>query len=132
MGLHLTKIDAVFKHRIMWCAVAEKLRQLEGSNQFITISDVKREVIDTRFSKIPSPDARCFMCDYAIEAMPSIHGSACKFCPLMELSLGQKLTDCIGTCLNGLYSIVEAEILYGNYTKASKTALEIAFLPVIN
>ena len=132
MMLHLTKVDAVFKHRIMWCAVAEKLRRLEGSGLEVSLEKIKEDVIYTRFLKLYRPFACCFLCDYTVEVAPPIHGSVCKFCPLMELSLSQKLLDNVGECLNGLFSVVCARISDCEFKKASKTALEIAFLPIVN
>lgn len=132
MGLHLTKIDAVFKHRVMWCAIAEILRQLEGFGLEVSLEKIKEDVIYTRFLKLHRPLASCFLCDYTVEVAPALHGSACDICPLMELSSSQKLSDCVGECLNGLFSVVCARISDCEFKKASKTALEIAFLPVIN
>ena len=121
----LSKADAVFKHRVLWCAIAEKLRRFDGATEDISLMEVKADVYAERFGKIRPPQHFCFLCDYALLARPK--GGNCSSCPL--LSKDQPFSD---MCLNGLYFDVIDYFHEHNLKKASETALKIAFLPVVN
>lgn len=117
----LSKADTVFKHRVLWCAIAEKLRRFDGATEDISLMEVKADVYAERFGKIRPPQHLCFLCDYALFAHD------CSSCPLLDKD--QPFSD---MCLNGLYFDVIDYFHEHDYKKASETALNIAFLPVVN
>lgn len=114
----LTKADAVFKHRVFWCAMAEYMSKGIVKD---TIGELKYTVLIERFPAYAlNLDCNCFLCTYALD---------CKRCPLQDITQSD--------CLKGLYRnfdfvyYVEGREL-GDFSEAVKTALKIAFLPVIN
>lgn len=121
----LSKADTVFKHRVLWSAIAEKLRQFDGAAEDIFFIEVKVGVYVERFDKIRPAHNLCFLCDYSLFAHPE--GDNCSSCPL--LSKDQPFSD---MCLNGLYFDVIDYFREHDFKKASETALKIAFLPVVN
>ena len=125
----LSKADTVFKHRVLWCAIAEKLRQFDNATEYILeyifFIKVKENVCAERFDKIRPAHNLCFLCDYSLFAHPE--GDNCSSCPL--LSKDQPFAD---MCLNGLYFDVIDYFHEHDFKKASETALKIAFLPVVN
>lgn len=121
----LTKADTVFKHRVMWCAIAEKLRRFDGATEDILLMEVKADVFVERFDKIRPAYNLCFLCNYSLLAHQK--GNNCSNCPL--LSKDQPFSD---MCLNGLYFDVIDYFHEHDFKKASETALKIAFLPVVN
>lgn len=121
----LSKADTVFKHRVLWCAIAEKLRRFDSATGYIFFIGVKADVYAERFGKIQPAHNLCFLCDYTLFAHPE--GDNCSSCPL--LSKNQPFSD---MCLNGLYADVIDYFHEHDFKKASETALKIAFLPVVN
>ncbi len=121
----LSKADTVFKHRVLWCAIAEKLRQFDGAAEDILLMEVKADVFAERFDKIRPAHYLCFLCDYSLFTHPE--GYICSSCPL--LSKDQPFSD---MCLNGLYFDVIDYFHEHDFKKASEAALKIAFLPVVN
>lgn len=125
MAYPLTKADMVFKHRVLWCAIAEKLRQFDGATEDVLLMEIKADVYAERFGKIRPSQHLCFLCDFSLFAHPE--GDNCSSCPL--LSKDQPFAD---MCLNGLYFDVIDYFHMHDFQKASETALKIAFLPVVN
>ena len=121
----LSKADTVFKHRVLWYAIAEKLRQFDSATEDVLLMEVKADVCAERFDKIRPAHNLCFLCDYSLFAHPE--GDNCSSCPL--LSKDQPFAD---MCLNGLYFDVIDYFHEHDFKKASETALKIAFLPVVN
>ena len=116
--MELTKADAVFKHRVLWCAMADYMSKGIVAS---TISALKDMVLEERFPYYFGVlDYNCFLCTYARD---------CEHCPLQDITQDK--------CLDGLYKhfdsvyYIEGREL-GDYSEAVKTALKIAFLPVIN
>lgn len=110
----LTKSDAVFKHRVLWCAMADYMSKGIVAS---TISALKDMVLEERFPNYAGVlDYNCFLCTYAND---------CNRCPLQDIT--------VNSCLNGLdYKFFLAYHVESDYSEAVKTALKIAFLPVIN
>lgn len=114
----LTKADAVFKHRVLWCAMAEYIAKgiVEDA-----IYELKEMVLEERFPNYAGVlNYNCFLCSYAC---------ICERCPLQNITQDN--------CLGGLYehfsfAYYEDGIKLGDFSEAAKTALKIAFLPVIN
>ena len=114
----LTKADAVFKHRVLWCAMAD---YIEKGIIKDTVAELKYEVLKERFPAYAlNLDYNCFLCTYALD---------CEHCPLQDITQSN--------CLGGLYR--NFDFVYhmegrelGDFSEAVKTALKIAFLPVIN
>ena len=123
---HLSKVDTVFKHRVLWCAIAEKLRRFDGATEDVLLmKKVKADVCAERFDKIRPTHNLCFLCDYSLFAHPE-GDNGCS-CPLLNKE--QPFAD---MCLNGLYADVIDYFHEHDFKKASETALKIAFLPVVN
>lgn len=116
--MELTKADAVFKHRVLWCAMAEYMSKGIIKD---TIAGLKYKVLKERFPTYTGVlDYNCFLCTYALD---------CSRCPLQDITQDN--------CLGGLYehfsfAYYEDGIKLGDFSEAAKTALKIAFLPVIN
>lgn len=116
--MELTKADAVFKHRVIWCAMAEYMSKGIVED---TIAGLKYKVLKERFSAYTMAYAmdlahKGFLCMYKLD---------CNRCPLQDIT--------VNSCLNGLdYKFFLAYHMHGDYSEAVKTALKIAFLPVIN
>ena len=116
--MYLTKADAVFKHRVLWCAIAD---YIEKGIIKDTIRELKYMVLRERFPAYAEIlDYDCFLCAYAL---------GCSRCPLQDITQIN--------CLNGLYRQFDFSYYaecreLGDFSKAVKTALKIAFLPVIN
>ena len=114
----LTKADAVFKHRVLWCAMAEYMSKGIVED---TIAGLKYKVLKERFSAYTMAYAmdlahKGFLCMYKLD---------CNRCPLQDIT--------VNSCLNGLdYKFFLAYHVESDYSEAVKTALKIAFLPVIN
>lgn len=114
----LTKADAVFKHRVLWCAMAEYMSKgiVEDA-----IYELKEMVMEKRFPNyVGVLDYSCFLCTYAL---------ACERCPLQDITQGG--------CLAGYFehfhfAYYEEGRELRDFSEAVKTALKIAFLPVIN
>lgn len=114
----LTKADAVFKHRVLWCAIAD---YIEKGIIKDTIGELKYTVLIERFPAYAlNLDYDSFLCTYAL---------GCERCPLQNITQDN--------CLGGLYR--NFDFYYhtegrelGDFSEAVKTALKIAFLPVIN
>ena len=121
----LSKVDTVFKHRVLWCAIAEKLRQFDNAPEYIFFIKVKENVYAERFDKIRPAYNLCFLCDYSLFAHPE-GDNGCS-CPLLNKE--QPFAD---MCLNGLYADVIDYFHEHDFKKASEAALKIAFLPVVN
>lgn len=114
----LTKVDAVFKHRVIWCAMAEYMSKGIVAS---TISALKDMVLEERFPYyFGMLDCNCFLCTYALD---------CERCPLQNITQ----SDCLGGLYRNFDSVyyIEGREL-GDFSEAVKTALKIAFLPVIN
>lgn len=116
--MEMTKTDAVFKHRVLWCAIADYIEK--GIIKDTTV-ELKYTVLIERFPAYTlNLEYNCFLCTYALD---------CKRCPLQDITQSD--------CLKGLYRNfdfvyhVEGRKL-GDFSEAVKTALKIAFLPVIN
>ena len=72
--MEMTKTDAVFKHRVLWCAIADYIEK-----GFIkdTIGELKYTVLIERFPAYAlNLDCNCFLCTYALD---------CKRCPLQDI-----------------------------------------------
>lgn len=114
----LTKADAVFKHRVLWCAMAEYMSRGIFAD---TINKLKDAVLEEHFPYyFDVLDYNCFLCTYA---------HVCERCPLQDITQD--------ICLGGYYehfnfAYYEEGIKHGDFSDAVKTALKIAFLPVIN
>lgn len=114
----MTKTDAVFKHRVLWCAMADYIAAGIVEN---TITELKTDVLIERFPDYAGVlDYDCFLCTYAC---------VCERCPLQDIAQSD--------CLCGLYR--NFDFAYntigrklGDFSEAVKIALKIAFLPVIN
>ena len=139
--MNLTKQDAIFKHRIMWCHIGHYLEKwIDSDCAFIGgIIAAKADALGTRFSKCVPPylKGNCFLCHYATEMTIANFGidpldislgkaidiNPCElYCPLNEYA------NSGGKCLCGLYNKVHAALYDGNFKEASKIAYEIAFL----
>lgn len=113
-----TKADAVFKHRVLWCAMADYISKGIVTN---TISALKDMVLEERFPYyFGKLDYNSFLCTYA---------RGCEHCPLQDITQDN--------CLGGLYKHFDSVYyIVGDYSEAAKIALKIAlkiaFLPVIN
>lgn len=116
--MELTKADAVFKHRVLWCAMAD---YIEKGIIKDTVSELKNKVLEERFPAYTGVlDYNCFLCTYARE---------CEHCPLQDITQ----SDCLGGLYRNfdfVYHMEGREL--GDFSEAAKTALKIAFLPVIN
>lgn len=120
----LTKADAVFKHRVLWCAMADYLSKGIVN---CTIDGLKEMILEERFPNyVGVLDYNCFLCTYS---------HYCKRCPLQDITQDNDMAP--DNCLNGYFDhfyfayyeeCKNSEIFSG----AVKTALRIAFLPVIN
>lgn len=122
--MKMTKTDAVFKHRVLWCAMAD---YIEKGIIKDTVAELKYEVLKERFPAYAlNLDYNCFLCTYALD---------CKRCPLQDITQSD--------CLKGLYRKFDYVVYrmagreLGYFPEAVKTvavkiALKIAFLPVIN
>ena len=66
----LSKTDTVFKHRVLWCAIAEKLRQFDSAAEDVLLMKAKADVYAERFDKIRPAHNLCFLCDYSLFAHP--------------------------------------------------------------
>ena len=114
----LTKADAVFKHRVLWCAMADYISKGVVAS---TISTLKDMVLEERFPNYAGVlDYNCFLCTYARD---------CEHCPLQDITQ----SDCLGGLYRNfdfVYHMEGREL--GDFSEAVKTALKIAFLPVIN
>ena len=119
----LTKADAVFKHRVLWCAMADYMSK--GIVK-CTIDGLKEMILEERFPNyVGVLDYNCFLCTYARD---------CERCPLQDIKKDNCLED---NRLDGYYE--QFNFAYykegrklGDFSGAVKTALKIAFLPVIN
>lgn len=116
--MEMTKTDAVFKHRVFWCAMADYISKGIVTN---TISTLKDMVLEERFPNYAGVlDYNCFLCAYA---------RGCKRCPLQDITQDN--------CLDGYYERFDFAYYkegkeLGDFSEAVKIALKIAFLPVIN
>ena len=114
----LTKADAVFKHRVLWCALAD---YIEKGIIKDTVAELKYKVLKERFPTYAENLVyNCFLCTYA---------NGCISCPLQDITQ----SDCLGGLYRNfdfVYHMEGREL--GDFSEAAKTALKIAFLPVIN
>ena len=121
--MELTKADAVFKHRVLWCAMADYIEKGVIKD---TVAELKYKVLKERFPTYAlNLEYNCFLCTYALE----YNWFDCERCPLQNITQSD--------CLDGLYRQFDAEYHMkgrelGDFSEAVKTALKIAFLPVIN
>lgn len=114
----LTKADAIFKHRVLWCAMADYMSKGIVAS---TISTLKDMVLEERFPYYFGVlNYNCFLCTYARD---------CEHCPLQDIT--QDI--CLGGCYEHFnFAYYQEGRKLGDFSGAVKTALKIAFLPVIN
>lgn len=144
MKTRFTKQDAIFKHRIMWCHIAQYLEKWIDSEYAFKggVITAKLDAFHARFSKCIPPllKGNCFLCHYACEMIISDFGidplkippdlitamNPCElYCPLNDYA------NSGGKCLCGLYNKITTALDDDNLKEASKIAYEIAFLKEI-
>lgn len=155
--MNLTKQDAIFKHRILWChigALFEKmyddslyLYELKTAYKNKCLNDsmfmlaIRHMVFTTVFlnlyTKYSDLDIGCFLCTYSNQEykkyckysyMQYIEDVCSAFCPFQNANVDEFKSTGSSNCLNGVYKKLIQSVQKYDWKKASKIAYKIAFL----
>lgn len=122
--LKFTLEETVENHRKLWRKIAELSKDKQYIDSIVGEPKnivVKRDAIEDVFGGVYKPGeiiGNCFMCHYTL--------NRCPLCPMYNLKHLDK------SCLNGRYDDFTAALYDRDLEEASRIALEIAYLPIVN
>lgn len=155
--MKLTKQDAIFKHRIMWCHIGSIFKKMDDDSLYLYelrtayknkwVSDstfmlaIKRiaftKVFLNLYTNYSELISGCFLCTYSNQEyekylrcsyMQHIENVCSAFCPFQNASIDECKFTGASNCLNGIYMKLVQSVINYNWENASKIAYKIAFL----
>ena len=154
--MKLTKQDAIFKHRIMWCHIGSIFKKMDDSlylyelrtaykNECLNDSTFMLSIKHMAFTKVflnlcteySELIGYCFLCTYSNQEyqkylrysfMQNIEDVCSAFCPFQNASIDEFKSTGSSNCLNGVYKKLIQSVQKYDWKEASKIAYEIAFL----